>query len=261
MAGTGGDRRPGLSGFTKRNAAAPAGFFRVEATGLAWLAVPGGVPVVTVLDVDDTSITLERVAEGRPTAQAAFTFGSQLARTHDAGASAFGIGPNGWQGDGFIGNAPLSLRPHPHWGEFYAAERVMPYARAAVDQGSLDAGGLAPIEALAHRLAAGEFDDDAAPARIHGDLWAGNVLFTDTAAVLIDPAAHGGHRITDLAMLELFGLPYLDQVFAGYAAASSDLPHDWRDLIALHQLHPLLVHAVLFGGSYAPRAAALARRY
>lgn len=261
MAGTGGDHRPGLSGFTKRNASAPAGFFRVEAAGLAWLAVPGGAPVATVLAVDDTSITIERVTEGRPSAPAAFTFGRQLARTHDAGASAFGVAPVGWQGDGFIGNAPLSLRPHPQWGQFYAAERVMPYARAAVAQGSLDAAGLAMIEALANRLIAGEFDDDAAPARIHGDLWAGNVLFTDSSATLIDPAAHGGHRITDLAMLELFGLPYLDQVFAGYAAASSDLPHDWRDLIALHQLHPLLVHAALFGGSYGARAVALAGRY
>lgn len=261
MAGTGGDHRPGVSGFTKRNAAAPAGFFGVEAAGLAWLAVPDGAPVATVLAVDDTSITFERVDQRRPRAQAAFAFGTQLARTHDAGASAFGVGPDGWSDDGFIGNAPLSLRPHLRWGEFYATERVLPYARTAHRQGSLDAAGLARIEALADRLIAGEFDDDAAPARLHGDLWAGNVLFTDTAATLIDPAAHGGHRITDLAMLELFGFPHLEQVFAGYAEVSSALPHDWRDLIGLHQLHPLLVHAVLFGGSYGPRAVALARRY
>jgi hypothetical protein len=29
----------------------------------------------------------------------------------------------------------------------------------------------------------------------------------------------------------------------------------------LHQLHPLLVHAVLFGGGYGARALAVARRF
>ena len=55
------------------------------------------------------------------------------------------------------------------------------------------------------RCAAGDFDDDDPPARLHGDLWSGNVMWTPTGAVLIDLAAHGGHRETDLAMLALFG--------------------------------------------------------
>ena len=42
------------------------------------------------------------------------------------------------------------------------------------------------------------------PARIHGDLWSGNVMWTadsgQSEAVLIDPAAHGGHREEDLAI-------------------------------------------------------------
>ena len=49
------------------------------------------------------------------------------------------------------------------------------------------------------------------PSRIHGDLWAGNVLWSGEAGWLIDPAAHGGHRETDLATLALFGAPHLDR--------------------------------------------------
>jgi len=67
--------------------------------------------------------------------------------------------------------------------------------------------------------------------------------------------------VTDLAMLALFGAPHLDAILAGYESASTHLPGGWRDLIGLHQLHPLLVHAVLFGGSYGAQAAAVARRY
>ena len=247
--------------FTKRKPGSPAGFFEVEAAGLRWLAVPGGAPVAEVLAVEASSITIARVAEASPTAEAAYAFGRGLARTHDAGAAAFGIGPDGWTGDGFIGDAPLSLHPHSSWGAFYAAERVLPYAREAHRQGGLNSEELRLIEGLAVRLADGEFDDDAAPARIHGDLWAGNVLFTAESATLIDPAAHGGHRLTDLAMLALFGLPYLEQVFTGYADACLHLPAHWRDLIGLHQLHPLMVHAMLFGGGFGARAAAIAARY
>lgn len=245
-----------MDGFAKSRRDAPAGFFEVEAAGLRWLAVDGGAPVAGVLDVGADHLTITRVRQTVPTAAAARRFGEQLAVTHDAGASAFGIGPDGWTGDGYIGEAPLTLRPHPTWGEFYAAERVLPYARRA----GLGAD-LRRIEDLAGRLTAGEFDDGAPPARIHGDLWSGNVLFSDESATLIDPAAHGGHRIADLAMLALFGLPYADDVYAGYASVTTHLPDGWRGLVGLHQLHPLLVHAVLFGGGYGPQAVAVARRY
>lgn len=250
-----------MNGFTKRRPGAPAGFFEVEAAGLRWLTVPGGVPVATVLAVEADCITLNELSPCPPTPAAAYTFGTRLARTHDAGAAAFGVGPAGWSGDGFIGDAALSLRPMPTWGAFYAAQRVLPYAQAAFDLGSLEWSQLARIEATAARLAAGDFDDDAAPARLHGDLWAGNVVFTSDSATLIDPAAHGGHRLSDLAMLALFGFPHLEQVFAGYTETSNHLPGRWRELIGLHQLHPLLVHAVLFGAHFGSRAAELARHY
>lgn len=74
----------------------------------------------------------------------------------------------------------------------------------------------------------------------------------------IDPAAHGGHRETDLALLALFGAPHLETVLAGYDEVHPSAPgRDGR--VGLHQLHCLLVHALLFGGSYAARAFGIAR--
>ncbi|MGV8908312.1 MAG: fructosamine kinase family protein [Propionicimonas sp.] len=250
-----------MTGFVKRRTGAPPGFFDVEAAGLRWLVVSGGVPVVPVLSVAADAITVDRVREVRPTALAAARFGAELAVTHDAGAPAFGCPPAGWSGDGFIGDACLSLRPEQRWGVFYAEQRILAYARQAIRLGSLAASGFAVIEALSERIGAGEFDDTAPPARLHGDLWAGNVLFSGESVTLIDPAAHGGHRITDLAMLALFGLPHLAEVFFSYEESSSHLPPQWRELIGLHQLFGLLVHAVLFGGSYGDRAVAIARGY
>jgi len=250
-----------VTDFVKRRTGAPPGFFDVEAAGLHWLQVPGGVPVVPVLSVAPDAITVGRVIEVLPTARAAARFGAELALTHDAGAPAFGCPPAGWAGDGFIGDAPLSLRPEQHWGAFYAEQRVRAYALRARRLGSLAASGFVVIDELAERIGAGDFDDPAPRARLHGDLWAGNVLFSGESVTLIDPAAHGGQRITDLAMLALFGLPHLDEVFFSYEDSSVHLPAQWRELIGLHQLFPLLVHAVLFGGSYGDRAVQIARSY
>ena len=113
---------------------------------------------------------------------------------------------------------------------------------------------------MCERLIAGEFDDGRPPSRIHGDLWGGNLLYSRRGAVLIDPAAHGGHGLTDLAMLELFGTEHLARVQAGYAE-SAGLAADWRELVGLHQLHPVLVHAVSHGAAYGAHAHRIATKY
>jgi fructosamine-3-kinase len=95
---------------------------------------------------------------------------------------------------------------------------------------------------------------------VHGDLWSGNVIFTVSGVVLIDPAAHGGHGLADLGMLTLFGTQQLDRILAAYAEAA-ELDPDWTELLGLHQLQPLLVHAVSHGGAYGVRAEHLAGHY
>jgi len=250
--------------YRKHRPDAPAGFFAAEAAGLAWLADAAAVPVVGVRSVGPDAIELERLHTVAPGATASTTFGRQLCDLHDARAPHFGAPPPGAPAHGYIGDAPLSYAPagrHARWGSFYAAERVLPYARTALARGDLTTSGLALIARLCERLNAGDFDDDAPPARLHGDLWSGNVLWSPSGVVLIDPAAHGGHRITDLAMLALFGTPHLARIHAAYDEASTWLPGGWRELIGLHQLHPLLVHADLFGGGYGAQAIEVARRY
>jgi fructosamine-3-kinase len=253
------------------------GSARLEALGLEWLgAVPGGARAAIVHRQTATSLEIERFPTASPTLQAAEAFGRALARTHAAGASHFGAPPPGWEGPGWIGQAPMTFAQSAptSWGEFYAAQRVMPYVRSALRNGSLTKAGAAVIERVAARLAGGRLDAPqpgllapAAAARLHGDLWAGNVLWLAqppadqagwTGAALIDPAAHGGHAETDLAMLALFGLAHLDRVVAAYDEVSP-LADGWRDRVALHQIFPLLVHASLFGGSYGQAAVAAAQ--
>jgi fructosamine-3-kinase len=251
--------------FTKRDPVAAHGFYECEAAGLRWLGeAPLGVPVAEVLEVTETSITLPRYPTRTPSRDDASEFGGRLACTHHAGAAHHGAPPPGRR-DGFIATLPLPhlAQPPASWGEFYARCRLEPFARAAEAAGSLDPQAANDVRAVCERLRAGDAaltGDAVPPARLHGDLWSGNVLWTRHGARLIDPAAHGGHPETDLAMLALFGFPYLDEVLSAYVAVSP-LPPGWEQRVGLHQLHPLLVHAVLFGPPYGARAGQIARRY
>ncbi|MEU5693762.1 fructosamine kinase family protein [Actinosynnema sp. NPDC020468] len=217
-----------------------------EAAGLAWLAVPGGPPVPRVRGTSGRWLGVDRVPVGRPTVEAAEEFGRALAVLHLAGAEAFGVPPPGGPVEATIGAAPMRNVAADSWAPWFLEHRIAPYTRSAVDAGVLTSAEAALVERV--EVAAPEEP----PARLHGDLWRGNVLW-GTRAWLIDPAAHGGHRETDLAMLALFGCPHLDRVMGGYADVAP-LGAGWRARAPLHRLFPLLVHAVLFGRGYAEQA-------
>ncbi|MFD9004976.1 fructosamine kinase family protein [Streptomyces sp. NPDC059582] len=226
------------------------GAVRAEAAGLRWLADAGAVRVPAVHGHDGQWLVTDRVPPGRPSAASAARFGRGLAALHAAGAPAFGAAPPGGPEDAYIGLAPMRNVTGADWPQWYAEHRVLPYLRAAVDDGAVDRAEAGAIERLCARLP-GLSGPAEPPARLHGDLWNGNVLWgADGDAWLIDPAAHGGHRETDLAMLHLFGCPHLDTVLGAYQE-TAPLGAGWADRVGLHQLFPLLVHTVLFGRGYA----------
>ncbi|MFC6153102.1 fructosamine kinase family protein [Nocardioides yefusunii] len=249
----------GTSAFAKTLPHPPAGFFPAEAAGLRWLgAVDGGIPTPDVLGVDETCLVLRWIEPTRPSGEAAEEFGERLARTHAAGAPAFGAGgQDDPHTDGFIGKLPLPNRAAESWAEFYATRRVLPYLKLAADRGRISLTDAADVERVLSRLT--QLVPHEPVARIHGDLWSGNCVWAVEGGVhVVDPAAHGGHRETDLAMLSLFGLPHLPKVMSAYESVTP-LADGWRDRQWLHQLFPLLVHAAMFGGSYGAKAGDAAR--
>jgi fructosamine-3-kinase len=250
--------------YRKESDRVPRGYFAWEAAGLRWLAETGGAAVAEVLEVGEDHLDLPFLTSSAPTVSHAEDLGRTLAVVHGAGADGHGAPPAGWSGHGWLGPLseplPMVLGDWPTWGEFYAEARIRPLVRMGRDRGELDAADAGVLDALADTVAGGRHDTGEPAARLHGDLWSGNVMWTADGAVLIDPAAHGGHREADLAMLHLFGAPHLDRLVAAYDEAAP-LAEGWRDRVRLHQLHPLLVHAVLFGGSYGGQSLRVARAY
>lgn len=235
----------GTTVFAKTRTDGPAEFFVTEAAGLEWLQASGAVAIPRVLGVGTAPPVL--VLEWVPTAPGAradeAAFGESLAALHRSGASCFGREDRRPTGSLGVPNDPADT-----WVEFFRDRRLVPLAALAERRRALPAATIDALRSVADRLDQLGGPPEA-PARLHGDLWAGNRLVDATGrSWLIDPAAHGGHREFDLAMMRLFG----GFSAAAFEAYDRELPlaDGWQDRVALHQLAPLVVHAIKFGGGY-----------
>lgn len=257
-----------MSTYHKSRMFSPKGFFECEGRGLQWLAAAEGGPrVVEVYGWGDNHLDIERITPCAPTREAAFRFGAALARMHDAGAEYFGSGPDGYDGTCYFGPlddpVPMDTGEWTDVATYLAEGRLRPMVRMGIDRGELRQSDMElterVIDALPRLL--GRAADDR-PARVHGDLWSGNVMWTDDSGecegVLIDPAAHGGHREEDLAMLHLFGMSNLSEIIAGYQSVHP-LKAGFQERYTLWQLYPIAGHCVFFGGGYVSEYRAMCR--
>ena len=234
--------------FLKTHPRAPLAMFAAEARGLEFLAEARALRIPRLLAVSSASerpsfLLLEFIRSAQPRRGFDEELGRGLAALHRAGAPSFGFAePN------FIGRLVQPNHVHPSWPEFYRAERLEPQLRAAIDDGHAPSALARDFERLFAKLPelVGEREP---PARLHGDLWGGNLHVDEHGApCLIDPAVYGGHREMDLAMMRLFG-GFGARVFSAYHEAFP-LTAGHAERVALYQLYPLLVHVNLFGGGY-----------
>ncbi len=234
----------GRTVFVKHHRAAPAGMFAAEAWGLGWLAAAGAIRVPAVIGHGARVLVLEWLSPVAPGAGSAAALGRGLAGLHRAGAPGFGL-----DHPSFIATIPQDNTRCASWSEHWLEHRLRPLVERAIGAGRGSVRWRQALDELGRRAAS--LAPDEPPARLHGDLWSGNVHATTGGPALVDPAVYGGPREVDLAMLELFG--GLDDATVAAYHEVWPLAPGRADRRPLWQLYPLLVHVVLFGGSY-PRA-------
>lgn len=234
--------------FVKSHPNPPPDMFSVEAKGLAWLRDASALRVPRVLatsDLDPAFLALEWIEPGPRLPEFEELVGRGLAELHRFGAPCFGL-----EHDNFIGRLEQRNHPHDDWASFYWQERLEPQLRLAFDARLINRDLRRQFDTLSTVLG-DRVGPTEGPARLHGDLWGGN-LHVDERGMpcLIDPAVYGGHREIDLAMMRLFG-GFGRRVFEAYAEAWP-LSAGSEGRVALYQLYPLLVHVNLFGAGYVP---------
>ena len=235
--------------FAKTHPDPPDDFFTTEAHSLAWLREANAVGIPRTLaysDGEPAFLALQWIEQGQPSADADADFGRSLALLHRAGAPTFGREDKRTTGSRRLPNQPCDT-----WPDFFVTQRLEPLIKLAADADALPGKALRDIERVADRI-----DILAGPrepaARLHGDLWGGNrMVDLEGRSWLIDPAAHGGHREYDLAMMRLFG-GFGESCFSAYDELFPVMD-GWTKRLPLHQLPPLIVHAIKFGGHYVGR--------
>jgi fructosamine-3-kinase len=230
--------------FVKTHGAPPPGMYAAEADGLAWLA-EGPLVVPRVVAAGEQFLALEWLELGAFERGLDEAFGAGLARLHALGAPGLG-----YARASYLATLPQDNASAPDLPTFWVERRLRPTIARLAD-GALVARLERALDQLARRPEL--FGPPEPIARLHGDLWWGNVGACDGAPVIFDPAVYGGHREIDLAMLALFG-PLGRDFLAGYESVWP-LAAGLRSRLPVWQLYPLAVHAVLFGGSYRSRLA------
>lgn len=210
-----------------------------EEHGLAFLRGRSALRVPDVLARGEGYLVLSRLDLRSPEGPGAEGFGRALAELHRSGAPSFGL-----DRDNFIGLTEQRNTPHDRWADFYRDERILAVAKRA----DLGRGTRALVDTVADRMDS-LVGDGEPPARLHGDLWAGNAgVDASGTPCVFDPAVSGGSRELDLAMMRLFG-GFSRRTFDAYEESFPLLPgHAGR--VALYQLYFLLVHVAIFGAGY-----------
>lgn len=249
----------GLELFVKSNRGSQDVFVQ-EAAGLAAIAQTQTIRTPTVIAVgpleeNEFCLVLEAISSNGQPKDFWTNFGQQLAELHRLGQSI----QFGWSSHNYLGSTVQPNQPCSDWCQFWAEQRLGFQIQLAIDKGLATKELQRQVDRVIQRLDQLVGAPADPPSLLHGDLWSGNYIVSDSGEpVLIDPAVYYGRREAELAMCLLFG-GFPETFYAGYHSAWP-LADGWRQRTDVYQLYHLLNHLNLFGAGYLQSCLQTARK-
>jgi fructosamine-3-kinase len=222
---------------------------------LTYLAEHSTLPVPGVRQVRRDLLVMDYIdAPNRLDATAEWHGAELVAALHSVAGESFGL-----ERDTVIGGLHQPNGRASDWLAFFRDRRLLYMAGQAREAGRLPPVLMSRLDAFAGQLDR-FIDASVEPVLLHGDLWTGNVLVNRGRVVgFIDPAIYYGDAEMDLAFSTLFGTfnrPFFDR----YNEIRPIKPGFFGTRRDIYNLYPLLVHARLFGGTYAASVDAILTR-
>ncbi|MFY0599102.1 MAG: fructosamine kinase family protein [Cyclobacteriaceae bacterium] len=233
--------------FIKWNTHAIPDLFEKEVHGLAILKSTNTINIPEVIGFGSVEnqyyLIIELIERGAPNSKFWDSFGQQLADLHRHSSPNYGLDI-----DNFIGRLPQINKQHENWVDFFVENRLDYQLQLGLTNQVLTAAFASKIEKLYNKLPT--LLPTEKPALLHGDLWSGNFLCDQKGNPCIyDPAVYYGNREMEIAFTQLFG--GFDSRFYHAYNEAFPLQKGFEERKDLYNIYPLLVHANLFGGSYA----------
>lgn len=233
--------------FIKKNLADNPKAMYMEAAGLRALSalinkLKLNIHIPQILSVDDQQLSLEHITCRTATTEQWQLLGDQLALLHQARQQNFG-----YPEDNYIGLNPQKNGLFKDWGTFFYQQRLL-FQCQLIQQTSIRNDILNNLKTLKQPLIHWLNKQCQYPSLLHGDLWSGNVLFSDTKIWLIDPAVYWGDAEADIAMSQLFG-GFPKAFYHAYYQQRPQSPEYSLKKIC-YNLYHYLNHYNLFGHGY-----------
>ena len=203
-------------------------------------------PLLLGKSIDKSFLVIEHLNLKLPNDEDWYQLGVELAQTHQDVVH----GEYGWQEDNVIGHTLQRNTWSKNWSMFFAEQRIGWQLQLLAEKG-IYFGDIDHICQTCHDMLVSHHPR---PSLLHGDLWQGNVGFTNEGPVIFDPACYYGDREADIAMTELFG-QFPNSFYQGYQA-TFPLQKHYEQRKNLYNFYHVLNHANLFGGIYINQAKA-----
>ncbi|MCE9507243.1 MAG: fructosamine kinase family protein [Alphaproteobacteria bacterium] len=221
----------------------------VEAYMLNYLKTKSKLPVPVVYYSNEHIIIMEFIESHHGLDEAAGLHAAELlAELHKIHADSYGL-----EQDTLIGFLRQPNTPTRDWVSFFAQHRLLYMAGEALKENKIEKSLMKQVEKLAGKLS-NYIKKPNPPSLIHGDIWGGNILSAHGKIVaFLDPAIYYADPEMELAFIRLFNT-FSGGFFARYNDLNPIKPGFFEERADIYSLYPLLVHARLFGASYARKA-------